>query len=205
MLENLSKLNLLVARKSKGPIERNASLQVLLRNQNIPKLNESFTAKDLISSLSLQKKEIKSSQNETNVNGSSIQTLYKLNQNTKNKENKDDFIINVNTKIYTLKQAIASEEKNHDNIKSICDEWLKLLFENEKKILSNDVYSIENKQLLKMAMTILAMSVIIIFDYYDSPNINKDPLAKDLLKMLSLHSALAESVYQYKNFQSNNI
>ena len=56
MLTNLSKLNLLVARNNKGPIERNASLQVLLRNQNIPKLNESFTTKDLLSSLSLQKK-----------------------------------------------------------------------------------------------------------------------------------------------------
>ena len=204
MLTNLSKLNLLVARNNKGPIERNASLQVLLRNQNIPKLNESFTTKDLLSSLSLQKKEIKSSPNERNVNDS-VQTLYKLNQNTKSKDNKDEYIINLNTKIYTLKQSIASEEKNYDTIKTICNEWLKLLFENEKKTLSNDAYSIENKQLLKTAMTILSMSVIIIYDYYDSPNINKDPLAKELLKMLSIHSALAESVYQYKNSQNSNI
>ena len=125
MLTNLSKLNLLVARNNKGPIERNASLQVLLRNQNIPKLNESFTTKDLLSSLSLQKKEIKSSPNERNVNDS-VQTLYKLNQNTKSKDNKDEYIINLNTKIYTLKQSIASEEKNYDTIKTICNEWLKL-------------------------------------------------------------------------------
>ena len=222
MYKNLSRLNILTSEKLQCPIDSENSLRTLIHSQTLPHLKECLKTKDILASLS-KNNILKKTQLSKNAEGpkkeikvSEIQTLYKLNQNL-NKTGVDiteSFIKKLKKRISTLSSLIDTENTNI--ILETCDEWLKLLFDNEKKIMApktkklNENLSLENKQILKPALSMLALSIILIFDYYSEFNEKRDNSnfllnINEIKRLIDKHTKLAEVIYHYNNLPDNNL
>lgn len=222
MYKNLSRLNILTSEKLQCPIETENPLRTLIHSQTLPHLKECLKTKDILASLSnnniLKKTQLSKNGEEPKkeIKISEIQTLYKLNQNL-NKTGADiteSFIKKLKKRIATLSSLIDTENTN--NILETCDEWLKILSDNERKIMEpktkklNENISLENKQILKPALSMLALSIMLIYDYYSELNEKRDNSTfllniNEIKSLIDKHTKLAEIIYHYNTLPDNNL
>ena len=222
MMNFLSKTESKRKPKLDDSFEVKGSLRSLIHSQTNPKFKEVIKNSEIKLPLS-RPSFFKKTQSNQNVSQSKreskateIQTLFKLNQNISKKgiDITDTFIKKLKNRINSIISLLSSDYYEYNSIIELADEWLQIFFENQKKLQTpklNEGLSLENKQLLKNGLSLLSLSIAIVFDYYTFTNycflknitIEKDS-NEDINKILDAHIKLGEVCYTYIKNQNNN-
>ena len=222
MMNLLSKTESKRKPKLDESFEVKGSLRSLIHSQTNPKFKEVIKNSEIKLPLS-RPSFFKKTQSNQNVSQSKreskateIQTLFKLNQNISKKgiDITDTFIKKLKNRINSIISLLSSDYYEYNSIIELADEWLQIFFENQKKLQTpklNEGLSLENKQLLKNGLSLLSLSIAIVFDYYTFTNycflknitIEKDS-NEDINKILDAHIKLGEVCYTYIKNQNNN-